>query len=298
MLGTGLLIPNSRRLFFDPNRAALADFTGDDRVDISVVVEGKLNVFRNNGQRRFQGIQQIDTQARALTVVDFDLDGDLDLALGTGEGQSFLNDGSGNFRALGGPLGLVSRLVAGDLNGDGFPDLVDEVLRVFMNQGNGAVTQQDGFLGSAKFLVDFDGDQDLDVISDSNLMRNDTASPPSGDCDRNGTPDECDLAMEGVDASGNGVIDVCEATPFRRGDVNVDGEVYLSDVISLLNHLFDSGDVLCARAADGNDSGELTIADASFKLDYFFFGKAPPFAACGLDYTPDALGCEAFARCE
>jgi hypothetical protein len=82
--------------------------------------------------------------------------------------------------------------------------------------------------------------------------------------------------------------------PFRRGDVNTDGAVNISDPVALLFHLFQAASIDCDDAADFNDDGRLNISDAIYGLN-FLFGSGPPppepFESIGEDPTPDDLGC-------
>ncbi len=88
---------------------------------------------------------------------------------------------------------------------------------------------------------------------------------------------------------------------FRRGDVNADGKVDLSDAVSILGSLFlgeDEPD--CQKSADTDDSGSLELTDAVYLLNYLFLGAfepPAPFPACGLDPTEDDLSCESFPPC-
>jgi uncharacterized protein (DUF362 family) len=88
---------------------------------------------------------------------------------------------------------------------------------------------------------------------------------------------------------------------FRRGDVNVDGGVDISDAVVILFHLFVGGGApACARSADADDSGELDVTDVLYLLGYLFLSQSPPpepFGACGVDPTEDALDCLAFPAC-
>jgi hypothetical protein len=82
---------------------------------------------------------------------------------------------------------------------------------------------------------------------------------------------------------------------FRRGDINGDGGVDLSDAVSALNFLFQGGKPLsCADAADANDDGAVDISDPVRTLNFLFLGApAPPLPgplACGSDPTPSQLG--------
>ena len=82
---------------------------------------------------------------------------------------------------------------------------------------------------------------------------------------------------------------------FRRGDINQDGTVDISDVINGLQYLFDNEVILCADAADTNDDGEINIADSVRLLARLFNGAeplpAPSELSEGPDLTPDLLEC-------
>ena len=89
---------------------------------------------------------------------------------------------------------------------------------------------------------------------------------------------------------------------FRRGDSNDDGNVNLSDALSILGFLFLGGDTSgCRKADDTDDNGTINITDVVTVLNYLFRGGTQPpdpFAACGTDPTGDDLTCEAYAHCE
>jgi hypothetical protein len=91
------------------------------------------------------------------------------------------------------------------------------------------------------------------------------------------------------------------AAPFRRGEVNADGSVSLSDAIATLSFLFlGTFSPPCLDAADANDDGRVDIVDAVRILAYLFLGDAvlpPPTESCGEDSTPDTIGCAAFPPC-
>ena len=89
---------------------------------------------------------------------------------------------------------------------------------------------------------------------------------------------------------------------FQRGDPNGDDRLNLSDAVHTLGFLFFGNPVTvtCLDAADSNDDGKIDISDALALLGYLFRGSPappPPFAQCGEDPTPDALGCAGFAPC-
>ena len=84
---------------------------------------------------------------------------------------------------------------------------------------------------------------------------------------------------------------------FVRGNVNNDGIVDISDVLSALNLLF-IGDVTttCQDVVDIDDSGDLNITDPVYLLNFLFAGGPPPpppgHLSAGLDPTADSLTCE------
>lgn len=92
-----------------------------------------------------------------------------------------------------------------------------------------------------------------------------------------------------------------QQVPFKRADINLDGDLDISDVVSLLFYLFDEGEVLCKISADTNDDNIVDLADAIYLLGYLFgTGEPPPepFEACGLDPTPGSnLYCPEFELC-
>jgi hypothetical protein len=88
----------------------------------------------------------------------------------------------------------------------------------------------------------------------------------------------------------------------RRGDANADGELDISDPVTILECLFLGGDCgSCPDAWDGNDDGVIHIGDPIYLLEWQFRVGTPPaapFPACGPDPTVDGLGdCEAFPQC-
>ena len=82
---------------------------------------------------------------------------------------------------------------------------------------------------------------------------------------------------------------------FRRGDVDLDGRVVLTDAVAVLERLFrGAGPLPCRDAADTNDDGSLNLTDAVYLLQYLFRSGAPPpppHPGCGLDPSSDQLDC-------
>jgi len=91
------------------------------------------------------------------------------------------------------------------------------------------------------------------------------------------------------------------ALRFRRGDVDGDGHVNVSDAFGLLLFLFADGDGLrCRSAGDANDDGRLNLTDALVVVRHLFRNLGPlppPHISCDRDPTPDVLGCESYGSC-
>jgi hypothetical protein len=89
---------------------------------------------------------------------------------------------------------------------------------------------------------------------------------------------------------------------FRRGWVNEDDRMDLSDAVTVLGYLFLGAPTAldCDKSADADDNGKLDITDAVRILGHLFLGDAPPeppFAECGVDPTLDEIGCGTTPGC-
>ena len=142
--GTHLLLNQGGGNFNDVLPAALTniagrilagDFNGDGLPDLAIESTSNsttiaLQVFLNQGNNVFTVVSSPLTLAPAgsnpfaLMVGDFDHDGILDIAGGGDSGIFLWGDGTGNFtiQTVSGPAGFVA--AAGDINGDGIPDVV------------------------------------------------------------------------------------------------------------------------------------------------------------------------------
>ncbi|MBN1442359.1 MAG: fibronectin type III domain-containing protein, partial [Planctomycetes bacterium] len=89
---------------------------------------------------------------------------------------------------------------------------------------------------------------------------------------------------------------------FLRGHLNADDKMDISDAVYLLSFLFlGTAEPHCLDAADANDDGSTDLTDAVRVLMLLFQGDRPlppPTDRCGVDPTPDALGCDSFPLCE
>ncbi len=97
---------------------------------------------------------------------------------------------------------------------------------------------------------------------------------------------------------GGGVVPPPEGAIFRRGDVDGNGTVELTDAVFVLGYLFQGQSVPgCLETADSDDNGKVDISDAIRLLGWLFLGgeplPAPGSEECGRDPTPgDAAECD------
>ena len=175
---------------------ALGDFNGDGKLDLVGVWSPKnnkngvqLNVLFGNGDGTFQAPLRttVSTIAGSATITpgDFNLDGKQDLVITLYEITKteiaiLLGNGDGTFSQSNTTIsGSPYDEVVGDMNGDGFPDLVandQNIGQVYIQLGNGDGTFQTPLTypvamggGGTVALADFNGDGHLDVtVNDGN----------------------------------------------------------------------------------------------------------------------------------
>ncbi len=204
----------------------------------------------------------------------------------------------------------VEITVLSDRDGDGVDDATEAANGLNPDDPEDLFRDDDGDgVATGAEVLDFDSDPakadtDGDGISDGDEVENGT-SPTKKDTDGDGLDDpadNCPLALNAdqADADADGLGDSCdpeappEAPVLRRGDPNGDGEIDLTDAVSLLSHLFLGGiEPVCLDAADANDDGGMDISDAVATLGYLFLGAdalpSPGSNSCGVDPTTDQL---------
>lgn len=214
-----------------------------------------------------------------LAAADYDGDGDIDVFAGENNAPDtvWFNDGTGVFADEGLSLNSSSAqdAAAGDLNNDGFPDVVcaGNVTHVYINDGTGAfTTSADTFSnGSSQVIFDADGDGDLDILIVANgtvrLHRNDglgnfTQDPntsvsqavtaAAGDFDGDG---DLDLVI-GVNASASSLV------WFNNGDGTFTDS--LQSLVGTPVRYVAVGDI------DGDGDLDIVFADSSLGIHPIF----------------------------
>jgi len=99
-----------------------------------------------------------------------------------------------------------------------------------------------------------------------------------------------------------GAHEVCPGNDaFVRGDADARGNIDLTDGIRILNWLFlGIASPGCVDAADVDRSRTVDVTDAVYLFNYLFLGGPEPpgpHPDCGVDRSPEALGCRDFAPC-
>jgi hypothetical protein len=158
-----------------------ADLNGDRIPDLLVPSAGAMNAYLGKGDGTFTLKSSTPLSASGyVAVADFNHDGKLDFA--TSSNLLALGNGDGTFQTpvplvANPPLGLFTDLVAGDLNGDGWPDLVltnwyyTSTIYILLNNQHGGFTQSTITACKEPFcypsgivLADVNGDGNLDLI--------------------------------------------------------------------------------------------------------------------------------------
>lgn len=157
------------------------DLNNDGKADLVVTTPTALVTYLGNGDGTFtQASSMPASLGGSIALADFNHDGKLDVA--DSGNLLALGNGDGTFQApvpivASVPQGGFSNVAAGDINNDGWPDLVmvsanliPVNMYVLLNDQNGGFNQVPSSGGSETrqvMLADMDGDGNLDVIISS-----------------------------------------------------------------------------------------------------------------------------------
>jgi hypothetical protein len=115
------------------------------------------------------------------------------------------------------------------------------------------------------------------------------------------TPSQREIAANWTDVGFPILGLTTSGRPFRRGDVNADGLLNITDAVFLASFLFRNGPLpACLKSGDANDDDSLNITDVVSLLSYLIrngAALAEPLRSCGLDPTLDELSCDRDSPC-
>ncbi len=112
-------------------------------------------------------------------------------------------------------------------------------------------------------------------------------------------PEEGHLIVSQSPTLGTCTIILRPGILFRRGDVDGNGALEVTDVINFLNYAFVGSEEApgCLDAADVDDNGTLDVTDAITNLNFQFIGGKPPAPPGPFECGPD-VDEDAFPPCE
>jgi hypothetical protein len=276
---------------------AAASLRKNGPVDL-IAVDGDSNgveVFFGNGNGSFQPGAKVASLPQSPTFVvaaDFNKDGFVDLAVGLTidplstepQFEVLLGNGAGAFSTHLLPPPVENPgdspiptgwLAAGDLNKDGYPDVVATVAfggaTSYLNQGGAAFVSKSGFGpedGAVTVeLADTDGDGCLDAIETGSLG---FLTIAKGNCDgtfaqTSPTAElgDVDAAVAVTDVSGDGKLDVIASAAFYDAEKTIAAGSFGGYLVSVLNGDGTGHLMPAAIYRVGPDAFDFTVVDLS-----------------------------------
>jgi uncharacterized repeat protein (TIGR01451 family) len=266
--------PQTLRVGTAPLGLSLADLNGDGKLDlITADPAGTVSVLLGNGDGTFgpETDYPVATGAFALAVADLRHNGTRDLLALSPEGASvLLGNGDGTF----GPAQTVSfsgsdlsALAVGDVDGDGYPDLVvtdlaDSTVKVLRGNGDGSFGTATSYavdpLPASVVLAHLHGAGNLDLAVASTANGTVSVLPGNGD---------------GTFGTANDYAVGTEPTTLLAADINGDGNV----------------DLVTANAGTNDVSVLPGNGDGAFGAATSLGVGAPPSALAAVALTGDRL---------
>jgi hypothetical protein len=246
---------------------ALADLDADGDLDLICGNSGQTTVYRNGaGPLPTSPAWSILTSPRGVALGDVDRDGDLDVVCGNyNQGSTLYLNNGGTLQTSPGwssslqPNAKTTSVALGDVDGDGYPDLIcgnEGISRLYL--GDGTTFQPDSSWSSQMAstscvsFADIDGDGDLDLLCgaasntpQTRLYLNDEGilqRSPVWQPDNWGDWNEPTNGIAAGDADGDGDLDVVCGNLISHSSSAAGAKLYLNERGALqVNPIWSSG---------------------------------------------------------
>lgn len=159
----------------------------------------------------------------------------------------------------------------------------------------------DLLLGELVFNVLADADTTTTIAFENNLPGFLNSDPPLSTANKVTDPEGAPVELD-LDSATITIQTTVDPEGFRRGDVDGNGNLEITDAINNLSFQFlGTYNPPCFDACDFDDNGRIELTDPIANLSHQFLGQAPPAPpgkdTCGEDPTPDELGCDTPPTC-